>query len=176
MEIEFYDRINKEIIKVEVTPQVAHQFVMTKKQKEIDRAKRKAAGVTFVSLDAMIDNGHQFASDFDIEKELERREFERKYLNSPEYKRFRNSLRQEIARAMDKMSKTEKQAMFLRFWKEMSIGQIAKTLNIAKGTAQDYLQRGCQKIKKFLEKDIKEQDELERDRKYLKRKKNFFEN
>lgn len=176
MEIEFYDTINKQMIKVEVTPKVAHQLKMTKRQKEIDRAKRKAAGVTFVSLDAMIENGHQFASDFDIEKELECREFERKYLNSPEYKRFRNSLRQEIARAMDKMSKTEKQAMFLRFWKEMSIGQIAKTLGIAKGTAQDYLQRGCQKIKKFLEKDIKEQDELERDRKYQKRKKNFFEN
>ena len=176
MKIEYYDRITQENIKIEVTPQVAHQLRMSKKQKEVDRAKRKAAGISFVSLDAMIENGHQFASDFDIERELERREFERKYLNSPEYKRFRNSLREEIAKAMDKMSKCEKQAMFLRFWKEMSIGQIAKTLNIAKGTAQDYLQRGCEKIKKFLEKDIKEQDELERDKKYLRRKKHYFDN
>ena len=61
--------------------------------------------------------------------------------------------------------------MFLRFFKDYSISQIAKALNISKGSAQVYVSRGCKHIKYFLDEDIKEQDKIYRKNK-MKREQN----
>jgi len=50
-----------------------------------------------------------------------------------------------------------KKVMFLRFWKDMSIGQIANALHISRSSAQVYVKRGCGYIKDFLNKDIRKQ-------------------
>ena len=55
-----------------------------------------------------------------------------------------------------------KRVMFLRFWKDMSISQIASILHVSKGTAQDYVKRGCVYIKEFLNKDLKKQKAKEK--------------
>ena len=50
-----------------------------------------------------------------------------------------------------------KKVMFLRFWKDMSIGQIANALHISRSSAQVYVQRGCGYIKDFLNIEFEKQ-------------------
>lgn len=164
MKIKYYDHFSKQVIDVETSAKVAHQFTVSRIQREKERNARKSAGITVVSLDALIETGFQFASDFDVEKELARRAREKRYLNSPDYKRFRKSLRDEIRNVIDKMSPMVQKAMFLRFFKDLSISQIATLLNIAKGTAQEYISKGCGYIKYFLDADIAEQDKIEKEK------------
>lgn len=179
MEIDYYDRVHKETTKVEVNTKVSY-FLEKEKQKnkklspeEIKklgpRTKRDYYQREFErsvsSLDELLDNGFQPSSHRTIEDEIIARYKERKYLNSPEYKQFRNSLRQELVRVFAIMPPYLKQVMFLRFFREMSLSQIADCLNFTKSTAQSYVSRGCAYIKDFLESDIAEQDKKEREEK-----------
>ena len=72
------------------------------------------------------------------------------------------------------MSESVKNAMYLRFFKNLSIGGVARELGISKGAAQTSIQRGCKYIKDFLDADIKFQNRKERE-KFTKNKfkKNF---
>ena len=56
------------------------------------------------------------------------------------------------------MSEQIKKVLFLRFFKDMSLSEIASKLNIKKGTVQSYLNRGIKHIRYFLDDNIKEQD------------------
>ena len=58
-----------------------------------------------------------------------------------------------------------KKVMFLRFFKDLSINEIAKELKISKGATQTLIGRGCEYIKFFLDEDIAEQDKKEKERK-----------
>ena len=58
--------------------------------------------------------------------------------------------------------------MFLRFFKEMSIAKIAAEMKITKGATQEYLRRGTKYVKSFLERDIKKQDEIEKEKQMKK--------
>lgn len=165
MEVKYFDRINKSYVEVEVNSKTIHFLKQNKKEM---RRQNRQQGEMCVSLDALIDNGFQPASSFDMEEEIERRQRERKYLNSIEYRRFRKSLCDEILRVFDRMPPVIRKCMFLRFFKNMSIGQIATALKLSKSSAQTYLSRGCGYIKDFLEADIRNENRKEMERK-LKR-------
>lgn len=166
MKIEIFDKISNSKIEVEVSAKVAH-FIEEekKKRKEQIQAERE---IGFLSLDELMENGFQPIAARSIEEELEIQYKEAKYLNSYEYKKFRNALRKAIVQRMDKMSNKLRVIMFLRFFKEMSIAKIAAEMKISKGATQEYLRRGTKYVKSFLERDIKKQDEIEKEKQMKK--------
>ena len=123
-----------------------------------------------LSLEKLLDKGFQPVGMTSVEKEIAKRNREQRYLNSYDYKKFRKSLQKEIRSKMDKIPDYLKPVMFLRFFKNYSIGQIAKTLGISRGTAQQYIARGCKRISGFLNRDIKKQDEIEKNKKMIETK------
>lgn len=176
MKINYYDHFSKQVIEVQTSAKVVH-FIQNERDKnkilneeEIEKLSKKKKEEyyqrdferDFCSLDEKMENGYQPAIKRTIEMEIEQREREKRYLQSEDYKEFRRKLLQEIKNKMPTMPNYIKKVMYLRFFKEMSIGQIAKTLGIAKGTAQTCIQRGCKFIKEFLDADIKYQNKKER--------------
>lgn len=174
----YYDRINKREIEINVNAKVAH-FLKQERDKnrklspeEIARLSKKKRQEYLQrsferkqeSLDQLMYDGFQPSEEDTIEDELCRRYRERKYLASKEYKEFRIQLKREIRKVLDIMPEQIKKAMYLRFFKDMSIAQIATALNVYKATAQSYLSRGTGYIKYFLDKDIKEQDKKDKER------------
>lgn len=156
MRVKIYDNKSKQFIWVKVSKAVKDQIIKDNKEEQSIREQKKHE----VSLDKLIAKGVQFADHFDIEKEVAKRERERKIINSNDYKKFRGGLQESIKRNLYKMSDMEKKAMFLRFFKDMSISAIAEELGITRGSAQSYLQRGCKKIKKYLEADLENQRKI----------------
>lgn len=161
MEIDYFDKIQtKSLIKVEVKTKV-YNF-LEKDAKNQEEMRKKEQEMNFCSLDSLMEKGFQPTTNTSIENELNRKHKEEQYLNSPEYKAFRKALRQEIRNVIDIMSEQEKRVMYLRFFKDLSISQIAQLLNISKSSVQEYIRRGCKYIKFFLDKDIKQQDKIEK--------------
>lgn len=171
MKIEYLDRINaKAKVEVKVSAKVAHileedkEYFKPLSKEEIENlSKRKQnkyyqqefeAG--FRSLDEIMDNGFQPSNSSSIENELARQIREERYFKSNEYKAFRKKLLLEIKKQMPKMSE--------RFFKNLSIGGVARELGISKGAAQTSIQRGCKYIKDFLDADIKFQNRKEREK------------
>ena len=163
----YYDRINKREIEINVNAKVAH-FLKQERDKnrilspeEIARLSKKKRQEYLQrsferkqeSLDQLMYDGFQPSEEDTIEDELCRRYRERKYLASKEYKEFRLQLKKEIRKVLDKMPEQVKKSMYLRFFKDMSIAQIASQLHIQRGAAQSYLSRGTGYIKYFLDKD-----------------------
>lgn len=163
MKIKYYDRINKEEIEIEVNSKVKHYLDEYEQEEKQKHEQEKEIGI--LSLDQLMEDGFQPALNTTVEEQLIRQYKERKYLNSPEYKKFRKELRDEIRRVMDIMPDYLKQVMFLRFFRDLSISKIAELLNFSKSTAQSYISRGCAYIKDFLEKDIEEQKKKEKEAK-----------
>jgi len=176
MEIQYYDKIHKTTTTIKASAKVVH-FLEKEKQKhktltdeEIAELKPKAKEEylqrrfekSVCSLDEMLEKGYDPTALNSIEIEIERRHREFRYLNSASYKTFRAQLKDEIKKASDSMPDYIREVMFMRFFRDMSIGEIARELKLAKGTVQRYLGRGTSFIKEFLKKDIKEQDRLER--------------
>lgn len=189
MKIEYFDRINaKTNIEVKVNSKTAHflknekdkyktltndeyNALSKKKQEEYNQLKFEKS---MVSLNEMEEKGFEICDSMTVEESITLKEYEIKYLESREYREFRTALKKEIRSVFDKMSAQEKKTMYLRFFKNYSISQIAKVLGIKKGAAQEYLRRGCKHIQYFLDRDIKEQDKLERMRKMKREQKKFF--
>ncbi len=176
MKIKYYDRIHKRMIEVEGNAKTKHFLEQEEEKKkklkpeEVKKLPKKKQEEYYqrdfersmCSLDELLDAGFQPCEERTIEQEIIKRHRERRYLNSPQYKKFKCSLQKELLRAFNVMPEYLQQVMFLRFFKDCSISEIADCLEIARGTAQKYIGRGCSYIKDFLEKDIKEQNRLER--------------
>lgn len=165
MKIRYFDHFTKKVIETDVSVKVAHYIEKERARQKEEREQQKKEPV--LSLDELMENGYQPYSLTTIEREIIIREKERKYLNSNEYKKFRADMKEEIKSKFNEMPDMIKKVMFLRFWKDISIGQIATALHITRSSAQTYIQRGCGFIKDFLNKDIrkqklKEKRELER--------------
>ena len=160
MKIRYYDHFTKKVIETDVSVKVAHYIEKERARQKEEREQQKKEPV--LSLDELMENGYQPYSLTTIEREIIIREKERKYLNSNEYKKFRADMKEEIKRKFNEMPDYLKRVMFLRFWKDMSISQIASILHVSKGTAQDYIRRGCVYIKDFLNKDLKKQKAKEK--------------
>ena len=174
----YYDRINKTEIEVNVNAKVAH-FLQKEREKnrilspdEVAKLSKKKQEEYYQrsferkqeSLDQLMYDGFQPSEEDTIEDELCRRYRERKYLASKEYKEFRLQLKKEIRKVLDKMPEQVKKSMYLRFFKDCSLREIAKLLNLSIASVREYLSRGCGFIKYFLDKDIKEQDKKDKER------------
>lgn len=168
MKVKYYNNFSRKKINVRVNSDVAKY--LTENKREMRRIERYETGV-IVSLDELTDAGFQPVDPVLLEERINLQEKEKKYLNSRRYKSFRKSLQHEISKKMDMMSDKVKIAMYLRFFENMSLSQIAKEMNIAIWTVRTHLERGTSYIKKFLEEDIKREDEKERNRKYENLKK-----
>lgn len=177
MKIKYYDAINaKEKIKIDVNAKVAHflkeeankKRKLSKKQiKNLPQKKReqyyqRKFENNLISLDELIEDGFQPTSLFTIHGSLSTIHKENEYLRSREYVRFINSLKVEIKKTFNIMSETLRTIMFLRYFKNMSIGQIARQLDYEKPTIQTYLSRGTEYLRYFLDEDISMQDKIER--------------
>ena len=160
MKIRYYDHFTKKVIETDVSVKVAHYIEKERARQKEEREQQEKEPI--LSLDELMEKGFQPYSLNTIEREIIIREKERKYLNSNEYKKFRADMKDEIKKKFNEMPDMIKKAMFLRFWKDMSIGQIASILHVSKGTAQDYIRRGCVYIKDFLNKDLKKQKAKEK--------------
>lgn len=160
MKIKYYDHVSRQRITVKVNAKTGH--FLEKKREERKENLKNEKEVGLCSLSSLLDNGFQISDKVSLDDIVIFRDKERKYLNSNEYKQFRLKLKKEIKNKFDKMSEQVRTAMFLRFFKEMSISQIAAAMHCHKATAQTYLQRGTKVIGKFLNRDIQEQDEIER--------------
>ncbi|MBE5758366.1 MAG: hypothetical protein E7345_05555 [Clostridiales bacterium] len=155
MKIRYFDHFTKKVIEVDVSVKVAHYIEKERARQKEEREQQEKEPI--LSLDELIEKGFQPYSLNSIEREIIIREKERKYLNSNEYKKFRADMKDEIKKKFNEMPDMIKKVMFLRFWKDMSIGQIANALHISRSSAQVYVQRGCGYIKDFLNKDIRKQ-------------------
>lgn len=190
MKIEYYDRINAKKIKLDVNPKVAH-FIKNERKKNVVLSDDQFNKLSFKkqdeycqlrfersvnSLSEMEENGFELADNVDFEEVAGMRDYEKNYLRSSEYREFRTSLKKEIRNVFDEMSSQVKKVMYLRFFRNCSISCIAYKLGVAKGTAQDYIARGCKHIKYFLDKDIREQDKLGRLKKMKREQKKFSKN
>lgn len=160
MKIRYFDYFTKKVIETDVSVKVAHYIEKERAKQKEEREQQKKEPV--LSLDELMENGYQPYSLTTIEREIIIREKERKYLNSNEYKKFRADMKEGIKSKFNEMPDYLKRVMFLRFWKDMSISQIANILHVSKGTAQDYIRRGCVYIKDFLNKDLKKQKAKEK--------------
>ena len=160
MKIRYFDHFTKKVVETDVSVKVAHYIEKERARQKEEREQQKKEPV--LSLDELMENGYQPYSLTTIEREIIIREKERKYLNSNEYKKFRADMKEEIKKKFNEMPDYLKRVMFLRFWKDMSISQIASILHVSKGTAQDYIRRGCVYIKDFLNKDLKKQKAKEK--------------
>ena len=156
MKVKYYSHLEGCDIYVKVNAKVAHALEDFKEQRK--NRLNDESHYSFISLNEMVENGHDIPDEVSLDDIIILRDRERRYLESNEYRRFYTRLRNEISNKFDKMSVKVREAMFLRFFMNMSIGQIAKALNCHKATAQTYLQRGTKYINAFLNKDIKEQD------------------
>lgn len=160
MKVRYYDHFTKQVVEVNVSVKVAH-FIEKERARQKEEREQQAKEPV-LSLDELLSKGFQPCCLNSIEREIIIREKERKYLNSNEYKQFRADLKDEVRKKFNEMPNYLKKVMFLRFWKDMSISQIANVLHVSKGTAQDYVQRGCVYIKDFLNKDLKKQKAKEK--------------
>lgn len=122
MEIKIYDTKEKQFIWIKVSKEVHEQILKYK-------------------------NKHLVDSEIKSLKKVRRR----KFINSNDYKKFISGLQPNIKNVFYKLSDMEKKTMFLRFYKEMSLGGIAKELDCAKGSVQSYLLRAFKKMKNYLD-------------------------
>lgn len=169
MKIKYYSHLEGCVIYVEVNAKVAHALEMFKKQRK--KRINNESNYSFVSLNQIAENGFDIPDEVNLEDMVIVRDKDRRYLESNEYRKFYSRLKKEISSKFNIMSENVRKAMFLRFFKNMSIGQIAQVMNCQRGTAQKYLQRGTRYIRNFLNADIREQDEKELIRALRKAKK-----
>lgn len=122
MEIKIYDTNKKQFIWIKVSKEV-HGQILKYKNKYIADSEIKSL------------------------KKVRRR----KFINSNDYKKFISGLQPNIKDVFCNLSNMEKKTMFLRFYKEMSLGGIAEELDCAKGSVQSYLLRAFKKMKNYLD-------------------------
>ena len=122
MEIKIYNTKEKQFIWIKVSKEVHEQILKYK-------------------------NKYRFDSEIKSLKKVRRR----KFINSNDYKKFMSGLKPNIKNVFYKLSNMEKKTMFLRFYKEMSLGAIADEFDCAKGSVQSYLLRAFKKMKKYLD-------------------------
>jgi len=169
MKVKYYSHLEGCVVYVDVNVKVAHALESFKKQRK--KRLNDESHYKFISLNKIVEMGHDIPDHVDLDDIVILREKDKKYLQSNDYKRFYRRLRKEISSKFDIMGEKIREAMFLRYFKNMSIGQVAKAMNCSKSTAQTHLQRGTKHIKEFLDRDIEEQDKKDIQRAYRKAKK-----
>lgn len=144
--IDYYDRIHKKWIKVEVTKEVA-RFMKT--NSEITRKKQNKYNFRNIPLSSFETEDDDYSFDVedessDIEGIIERQELDR--LDDIEFE-YERTL---IENSLYCLTPTQRKVVEMVFVKKMSYGDIAKKLQISKTAVWKIMQNSRKKIKNHI--------------------------
>lgn len=144
--IDYYDRIHKKWIKVEVTKEVA-RFMKT--NSEINRKKQNKYNFRNIPLSSFETEDDDYSFDVedessDIEGIIERQELDR--LDDIEFE-YERTL---IENSLYCLTSTQRKVVEMVFVKKMSYGDIAKELQISKTAVWKIMQNSRKKIKNHI--------------------------
>ena len=141
VKIKYYDRINKELIEIEVDKSVRRAINKYNKREKRQREKLKENEV--MSLDYLKEIGVEIESnDFNEEQ---------KELLSLEEKRKRKS-KLALYRAMRKLTPRQRQIVTMYYFEKKSHQKIAIELEISKSGVREILNESYEKMRKIIEK------------------------
>ena len=141
VKIKYYDRINKELIEIEVDKSVRRAINKYNKREKRQREKDKDNEV--MSLDYLKDIGVEIESnDFNEEQ---------KELLSLEEKRKRKT-KLALYRAMRKLTPRQRQIVTMYYFEKKSHQKIAIELEISKSGVREILNESYEKMRKIIEK------------------------
>lgn len=141
VKIKYYDRINKELIEIEVDKSVRRAINKYNKREKRQREKLKDNEV--MSLDYLKEIGVEIESD-DFNEE-------QKELLSLEEKRKRKT-KLALYRAMRKLTPRQRQIVTMHYFEKKSYEKIANEIGISKSSVRDTLYESHSKMKKIIEK------------------------
>ena len=140
VKIKYYDRINKELIEIEVDKSVRRAINKYNKREKRQREKDKDNEV--MSLDYLKEIGVEIESnDFNEEQ---------KELLSLEEKRKRKT-KLTLYRAMRKLTPRQRQIVTMRYFEKKNIKYIANTLGVQENTVSVTLNRIYEKLRKEID-------------------------
>ena len=144
--IDYYDRIHKQWIKVEVTKEVAN-FMKADEQKT--RRKQNQYDYYNIPLSHFEreDNDYTFDvidEDSDIEQQLERIQLKEIEDMKEDFERTL------IENSLYVLTPEQREVVEMVFYKNMSYGEIAKALNITKQSVCERLKNAKRKIKNYI--------------------------
>ena len=144
--IDYYDRIHKQWIKVEVTKEVAN-FMKADEQKT--RRKQNQYDYYNIPLSHFEreDNDYAFDvidEDSDIEQQLERIQLKEIEDMKEDFERTL------IENSLYVLTPEQREVVEMVFYKNMSYGEIAKALNITKQSVCERLKNAKRKIKNYI--------------------------
>ena len=144
--IDYYDRIHKQWIKVEVTKEVAN-FMKADEQKT--RRKQNQYDYYNIPLSHFEreDNDYTFDvidEDSDIEQQLEQIQLKEIEDMKEDYERTL------IENSLYVLTPEQREVVEMVFYKNMSYGEIAKALNITKQSVCERLKNAKRKIKNYI--------------------------
>lgn len=147
MTIDYYDRIHKQWIKVEVTKEVAN-FMKADEQKT--RRKQNQYDYYNIPLSHFEreDNDYTFDvidEDSDIEQQLEQIQLKEIEDMKEDYERIL------IENALYVLTPEQRQVIEMTMYKNMSYSEIAKKLNISKAAIAKRMKNALKNIKKHIE-------------------------
>lgn len=141
VKIKYYDRINKELIEIEVDKSVRRAINKYNKREKRQREKDKDNEV--MSLDYLKELGVEIESD-DFNEE-------QKELLSLEEKRKRKT-KLALYKAMRKLTPRQRQIVTMHYFEKKSYEKIASEIGISKSSVRDTLYESHSKMKKIIEK------------------------
>ena len=145
--IDYYDRIHKQWIKVEVTKEVA-KFMKADEQKT--RRKQNQYDYYNIPLSDVEREENDFTldvvdEDSDIEQQLEKEQMKEIEDMKEDYKRTL------IENSLYVLTPEQRQVVEMVFYKNMSYGEIAKILNIDKSSVYARLKNAKKRIKNHIQ-------------------------
>ena len=141
VKIKYYDRINKELIEIEVDKSVRRAINKYNKREKRQREKLKDNEV--MSLDYLKEIGVEIESnDFNEEQ---------KELLSLEEKRKRKT-KLALYRAMRKLTPRQRQIVTMHYFEKKSYKNIARQLEISISGVREILYQSYEKMRKIIEK------------------------
>ncbi len=141
VKIKYYDRINKELIEIEVDKSVRRAINKYNKREKRQREKLKDNEV--MSLDYLKEIGVEIESD-DFNEE-------QKELLSLEEKRKRKT-KLALYRAMRKLTPRQRQIVTMHYFEKKSYKNIARQLEISISGVREILYQSYEKMRKIIEK------------------------
>ena len=141
VKIKYYDRINKELIEIEVDKSVRRAINKYNKREKRQREKLKDNEV--MSLDYLKEIGVEIESD-DFNEE-------QKELLSLEEKRKRKT-KLALYRAMRKLTPRQREIVTMHYFEKKSYKNIARQLEISISGVREILYQSYEKMRKIIEK------------------------
>lgn len=151
MKWRYFDKISKKWVSLKTPREFKEEFDKQNRANKEDKKIRLECGIHFVSLDSMSEEERDevmYQNSMEVRNLLTK--MEREYLQSALYKQFRIDLCNEIKIKFCQMKPKVRIAMYLRWFKDMSIIQIAALLKVQNWEAQALLRKGTSYIADFL--------------------------